>query len=140
MTEPNDSDWTPCPGELIPPSEAAALLVAFEARFRVDAQTKHRKVPTWVAFDPADSRKANLRVFDSASVGDDASVFLYFEGRELRRTTMRDVQQYVLALEPWEDWDLYVFDPNLTWCIAYTHPQMGNERLVIVTGTFPMST
>jgi hypothetical protein len=47
------------------------------------------------------------------------------------------VRGYLAALQPWEDEDLYVFDASVTWCIALTHPQMGNERLLIVAGTFP---
>ena len=72
-------------------------------------------------------------------VEDDAEVYLYFEGRELRRTSMRNVRRYVAALEPREDRDVYVFDASMDWCIAYTHPQMGEERLLIVVGTLARS-
>jgi hypothetical protein len=64
-------------------------------------------------------------------------VLLYFEGRELRRTTMGDARHYIAALKPWEDSDLYLFDTSMSWCIAITHPQLGNQRLVIVAGAFP---
>jgi hypothetical protein len=138
MSESNNGDWTPCPGEVVSGEEAQRLVSSFERRFRVHTEGRHPKVPTWVTFD-ATSRRADLRMFASTRIEDEAEVFLYFEGRELRRTTMREVRQYVAALEPWEDWDLYVFDARMEWCIAYTHPQMGNERLVIVAGTLAQS-
>jgi hypothetical protein len=137
MSKSDDCDWTPCPGEVIPVEEAAPITAAFERRFRVCTEGRHPKVPTWVTFDALSSRRASLRVLKTRSIPDDAPVFLYFEGRELRRTKMGDVRRYVAALEPWEDWDLYVFDASLAWCIALTHPQMGNQRLVIVAGTLP---
>lgn len=137
MSESDDSDWTPYPGEAVPADEAAFLVAAFERRFRVCTKDRHAKVPTWVVFAPSDSRRADVRVLSSGSIPDDAPVFLYQEGRTLRRTQLDDVRDYLAALMPWEDEDLYVFDASMTWCIALTHPQMGNERLVIVAGTFP---
>lgn len=134
MSESEESNWTPVPGEVLSKEEAAPIIAAFERRFRINTQGKHPKVPTWVAFDTSESRRANPDAFESTSIPNDTHVFLYFEGRELRRTKMADVRHYVASLEPWEDWDLYVFDARIAWCIALTHPQMGNERLVIVAG------
>ena len=137
MPKSDKTEWTPCPGDAVPADKASNIVAAFESRFRVNTSGRHPKVPTWVAFDPSASRRATPRAFQSRSIADEAEVFLWFEGRELRRTTMGDVRRYLAALEPWEDWDLYVFDPALSWSIALTHPQMGNQRLVIVAGTFP---
>lgn len=137
MSESDGSDWTTPPGEAIPVEEAAIIIAAFERRFRVCTEGRHPKVPTWVTFDPPDSRPASFREFSSESLSDDVPVLLYFEGRELRRTRMGDVRGYLAALQPWEDEDLYVFDAGVTWCIAFTHPQMGDQRLTIVAGTLP---
>jgi hypothetical protein len=135
VPESNDGDWTPVPGEALSGEEAARIIASFEGRFRAVTEGKHPQIPTWVTFDSAASRRATVELFTSAPIEADAEVFLYFERRQIWRTTMGDVRRYVAALEPWEDWDLYVFDASIDWCIAYTHPQMGNERLAIAAGT-----
>jgi len=133
----DDDDWTPRPGEALPAEESAALQERFEGRFRVNTAGRHPKVPTWSTFDPADSRRAGPEALEALAA--ERGVLLLFagSGRELRRTTMGEVRRYVAALEPWEDDDLYVLDDTMTWCLALTHAQMGNERLIIVAGAFP---
>jgi hypothetical protein len=135
MAKSDDSDWTPCPGELIPTEEARRIIAAFERRFRVCTEGTNPRTRTWNTFDSSDSRRADHEAF--RAIGKDVPVFLYFERRELWRTTMGDVRSYLAALQPWEDVDLYVFDASMVWCIALTHPQMNNQRLVIVAGTLP---
>lgn len=47
---------------------------------------------------------------------------------------MPEIRRFLDALQPWEDWDMYIFDTGLQWCIAITHTQMGNRVLYIAAG------
>jgi hypothetical protein len=134
MRDIDDNEDSIAPGVIVPPEEAALLIAAFENRFRVHKEGRHPKTRTWVTFEPSNSRRMDRRAF--GAVAKDAPVLLYFEGGELRRAQMDDVCHYLDDQQPWEDWDLYVFDASMTWCIALTHPQIGG-RLVIVAGMFP---
>jgi hypothetical protein len=135
MFTSDDNDWTPYPGEQILPEEARPIIAAFERRFRVCTEGTHPRTPTWNTFDSSDSRLADRSAF--SAFGAKAPVFLHFGGDKLRRTTAEEVCRYLEAQQPWEDWDLYVFDDSMNWCVALTHPQMDNQRLVIVAGTVP---
>lgn len=62
------------------------------------------------------------RLDDVEAVTNDESVYLLFESSgEVWETNIHSVQHYLDIKNPWEDYDLLVFPPNLAWCIAVSH-------------------
>lgn len=50
------------------------------------------------------------------------AVIVYVENDDLMiRATASAVPQFFKAREPWEDFDVCIFDEEMTWCVAVTH-------------------
>jgi hypothetical protein len=67
--------------------------------------------------------------FSGVSLGNKPEVFVYFESIQLvKRSGLADVQKYLSNKEPWEDYDICVFDESFGWFIGYTHNELRSIR------------
>jgi len=135
----NDVGWTPDPGSVVPPGEAISIIENFIKSFRVDDLSRHPSTPTWCLL-PSSARRTTLSALRQlkSAIASNKQVYFYFEGgRELRLTTVDEVSKFIHALQPWEGWDMYLFDATMKWCLAFTHRQMNNEMLVFQVGDLP---
>jgi len=58
------------------------------------------------------------------------SVFFYLDSQEgLHQTEPAEVLQYLSTREPWENYDICLFDETLEWCVGITH---DNYVIVVV--------
>ncbi len=49
-------------------------------------------------------------------------MIVYVENYEtMIRTTAPAVLQFLKAREPWQDFDVCIFDDEISWCVALTH-------------------
>ena len=116
---------TPLPGEAIPDEQAAEIKKAFLAKFRVFAPGRvPNNIPTACLLngrhDPSylnETRFLNRK-----------SVFFYMDGSVLRRAKPAEIPQYLSKREPWEDYDICLFDETLSWCVGITH----NDHVIVV--------
>ena len=67
--------------------------------------------------EEASSLIKNNQVFDDA-----LRVFALFENIDvLRKATFGEVRRYIDVKEPWEDYDILVFDESFEWYLGFTH-------------------
>jgi hypothetical protein len=130
MNEMNERFDTPLPGELVPENEAAKLIDRFLLRFRTtDPAEVPSNIPTACVLDGA----IDEQVLGSTAFKKLDQIFLFVEGAGLVcKTTPDEIIDYLSLREPWEVYDLCLFDNDLEWCIGLTH----NEQ-VIVAGDLP---
>lgn len=115
------TDKTPHPGCLLEAPLGKAIRASVEDVFR--PRTLVSSTPTACLME---GRKIE-RLDDVEAVTKDESVYLLFESSgEVWETNINSVQHYLEIKNPWEDYDLLVFPPNLAWCIAVSH----NRRIL----------
>lgn len=62
------------------------------------------------------------RLCDVPIVNSGRIVFALFENTdELRRSTFDELCNYLDSKEPWEDYDILVFDESFDWFVGFTH-------------------
>jgi hypothetical protein len=129
-------DWTPLPGTRILTPQVTVILAQFHQRYRIHTAGRSSNVPTWCTF-PQSSR-IDEHIFDSRFFHTFSDLYLYVEnGRHLFRAAPQEIQAYFTQRQPWEtDWDYYIFDPNLHWCISVTH-ELTDGCAILVTGDYP---
>jgi len=63
-------------------------------------------------------------------IAPDTIVYCHDERKEIMyHTTFREVYNFVIKLEPWDEVDLEVFDDEMEWTVAITH-----EDCIILCG------
>lgn len=117
---------TPLPGLVVPDGIASGLLDAFIEKFRgiippeVPANLptacvlKGRKDPDYLRRAPFVSRTIVLVWFETA--------------KRLHQATPDEILKYLADKQPWEDYDICLFDETLHWCVGLTH---NNDVIVV---------
>lgn len=119
-----EDDATPDPGAPMASAPARERLSEFRSRFR-PRQDIPDNVPTACLLqgdrDPEVLKSPEFLRHDVVHV-----MFEYNE--QVRVATAIEVARYVEERQPWEDYDLCICNPALTWCIGVTH----NEDVIVV--------
>lgn len=117
---------TQLPGDEVPQQEASQLVEKFIKRFRkCKVPETPSNVPTACVLDGRKDRDYLVKpAFQRRN-----SVLFYLEsGRVLRRTTPAEAANYFAVREPWEDYDVCLFDESLEWCVGVTH----NDDVIVI--------
>ena len=63
-------------------------------------------------------------------ISEDTKAYAFYENtNELYLTTIKAMAHYLKSREPWEDYDICIFDSSFDWCLAISH----EDRYVWVT-------
>jgi hypothetical protein len=110
---------TPLPGQPVAEAEAQDIIVRFEKRFRVFGPSElPSNVPTACILG---GRKVGSD-FISEKLLNNSSIYFYIESAALLHSAEpQTVQAYLAKKEPWEDYDICLFDKSLDWCLGATH-------------------
>jgi hypothetical protein len=126
---------TPRPGTHLPPDEARTWVRRFFMRFRKRREGVPRDLPTWCTFD--DARRVSPDILAAPALERIRALLVLFENsREVYRASIGEIRDYFAAREPWEDYDIYLFDEELRFCIAFTHELIDGVN-VLVVGELP---
>lgn len=116
---------TPLPGGTVSDGEAAAIKKAFLAKFRgVDHARVPSNIPTACVLQGHD----NPAYLKESRFLNRKSIFFYTDGGGLRRSNPVEVLHYLEVREPWESYDICLFDETLSWCVGITH----NDSIIVV--------
>jgi hypothetical protein len=126
------NEGTPKPGRTVPPDDAARLVETLRTKLvgKIDTSMA-ANVPLACRFMGAQTPGLSL----NARLNGEMEVFLYFENlNEVRKSTIASLAAYLSVKEPWEDYDICVFDDRFKWFIGVTHNDaiiaIGIENLV----------
>jgi hypothetical protein len=118
------------PGMLVPSELAKPVLERFLAMFRVHTEGRPANIPTWCTLSKG--ILADEAILANPSFLGYESLYFFFEnGRRLHQASPQQIRNFFLNREPWENKDYYIFNPDISWCIAITH-----EVSVIFVGNF----
>lgn len=127
MSETTDDFHTPLPGKEVFGEEVNLLRKAFLAKFRVFGAGK---VPNNLPTACVLNGRRFPNYLNSPYFLTRKSVFFYLDGQSsLWETTPAQVLHYLSIREPWEDYDICLFDDTLEWCVGITH---NNYVIVVV--------
>ena len=106
-------------GRLVPDTEAkqlrARLLLRFKSHFYSD---RSDVIPVACRIEPMEQANELQESWFSGI----QAVIVYMENYEtMIRTTAPAVLQFLKAREPWQDFDVCIFDDEINWCVALTH-------------------
>jgi|ERR1035438_1921805 hypothetical protein len=126
MNEPALHFETPLPGDEVPKQQASLLVEAFIARFRL---CKPSQTPSNVPTACVLQGRKDREYLGKPRFLNRKSVLFYLESAHcLRRTTPIEAADYFSAREPWEDYDVCLFDESLEWCVGITH----NDDVIVI--------
>jgi hypothetical protein len=121
----SDAEGIPRPGRLVPAEEAEKWISRFTSKFRPPPRKNlNSKVPI-----PSNMPTACLLEghyinpdFSDLFLSRSLAVFAFFEGgHELYSTSLGEMLRYLNAREPWESYDMCLFDESLEWCLGINH-------------------
>jgi hypothetical protein len=118
---------TPKPGEIISSGNAKLLVENFSSEFQphIDS-TLAGNVPMACSLEGA----AISDDLSNLPISEDKKVYVFYENtNELYLTTIKAMAYYLKSREPWEDYDICIFDSSFDWCLAVSH----EDRYVWVT-------
>jgi hypothetical protein len=126
------NDWTPLPGTALKNDESIEIIKEFRAKYRIHVNGQPDNIPTWCTF-PA-GVQVDESILDHPQIETERSLYFYVENRnEIYKTKPEQIQDYFSHRNPWEDnWDFYVFNANLAWCIAITHGLADGSAFILV--------
>ena len=128
MNKESENFDTPLPGVIVSEIEAAKLIIRLLLRFRkTDPAKVSSNIPTACVLDGMlDDQVLTRRKFKER-----LKVYVFVEGAGIVFVaTPQEIINYLSARQPWEDYDICLFDENMEWCIGLTH-----NGQVIVAGS-----
>jgi len=123
----SNRESTPKPGKMISSGNAKLLVEEFSSKFQplIDS-TLASNVPMACSLEGAE-------ISDDLSnlpISEDTTVYVFCENtNELYHATIKAMAHYLKGREPWEDYDICIFDSSFDWCLAASH----EDRYVWVT-------
>lgn len=113
------TEGTPKSGDIVPPDDAARLVETLRAKLVGKLDTSMAtNVPLACRLMGAQT----LGLYLDERLNGQMKVYLYFEYlNEVRRSTIASLEAYLSVKEPWEDYDICVFDERFKWFIGVTH-------------------
>ena len=129
-------EGTPRPGVRLPKNEEKQISGSFFRRFRNPAKGRPRDLPTWCTFGE-DAQRVTPDIVNDPALDRLGRIHVFFEGgREVYEADIADVRTYFAKKQPWEDYDIYLFDDEMSWCITITHELMHGPTAFVI-GTIP---
>ncbi len=125
-------DMTPLPGTLLHSEQAVSIINAFRNTYRVRTEGREPAIPTWCTFP--EGVTVDEHILEHPALLKYQKLYFYKEnGSSLYEASLQQIQQYFQRRIPWAtNEDLYVFDAQLTWCIAFTHELMHGVAVILV--------
>ncbi len=120
-----NDDGTMKPGNQVEAAIAARWKAKLETSLegRLDA-TMASNVPMACRLVGVD----RIDLFEKSLLNSQMEVFAFFENvNEMRRTTVLELRNYLACKEPWEDYDICVFDESLDWFVGCSH----SDRIIV---------
>jgi hypothetical protein len=124
----DESELTPMPGKRLESVRMQKVHTAFLAAFRHEPNDIPTQVPTNACFE--DARLVDETILDRPWLCEDRRVLVMQEGgimgracapQDIYETSVREARQFLAKRHPWEDYDLYIFDDSLEWCVSISH-------------------
>lgn len=112
-------DETPKPGQAMSSADAELLLEALQTAFHphFDAGLSNNI--------PMACRLEGVRIGGDLSdipVNQESKAYSLYENTgEIFLTTVKAMADYLKQRQPWEDYDICIFDISLNWCIGISH-------------------
>lgn len=114
-------DITPLPGRPLTQDERNEVVAKFLEVFR---RNEPGGVPTHCPTNAtfADARLADASVLESTFLMNRSPVLFMIEmERDVYEASMCDIRRFFDSMHPWEEYDYYVFDRTMEWCVSRTH-------------------
>ena len=119
MSEPSVEFETPLPGCKVPEGKATRLIRDFVKKFRTaDPSAVPSNLPTACLLK---GREDKRYLHEPRFLQRKRLLFLLESAGILREVTPTDIMEYLEAREPWEDYDICLFDESLDWSVGITH-------------------
>jgi hypothetical protein len=128
MTTDKKSDsGTSKPGRKVDAVDAKIIIGKMVEAFRPkNLQYSNSNVPTACLIEGVDLTLDKV----GSQFGNGRDVLAYFENtNELFQVFLGEFISYFTEKEPWEDYDICLFDRSFSWCVALTHEEI--VKLVI---------
>jgi hypothetical protein len=124
------------PGRRVEPRDVElSLIERFHKVYRHNVDKRPRNIPTWCTFESG--RRMPKNILDQPWLKAYEQLFVFFEPhRQIWESSLFEIRDYLGKRQPWEDYDIYVFPNDMSWCVAFTHEQMSGIE-VIGTGRLP---
>ena len=128
------SDWTPLPGIQLPETTADNVIRQFKEKFYRPSSNKPQPGRIWLAFpENMPSQRSDDSILSSPAFLGYRTVLFWIEGtNEVYQATPRQVAEHFAARNPWEDFDTYIFNESMEWCIVFTHNLMHGVAVIQV--------
>lgn len=121
-----DNEDTAKPGDRVESGVAAYWKAKLDARLE---GTLDASMSSYVPIACRIKGEDRVGLFDDPLFNGKRFVYAFFENvDELYRTTIEDLRDYLECKEPWEDYDICVFDESLDWFVGCSH----NDRIVVI--------
>ena len=122
---------TSFPGLLVPEETAEKILSDLKQHYRINTEDRPPHIPTWCVFP--EGKSVEFSILETPIFLSKMAVYLYNENsNKLYLSTPQAVKNYFQQRNPWEtDWDLYIFEQNLKWCIAITHELLNGSEAIL---------
>jgi len=121
------NESTPKPGKIISSGRAKSLVERFSSEFQPHVN------PFYVNNVPMACKLDGFTIADDLSdlpISEDSRVYTFYENTdELYFTTIKAMAVYLANRQPWEDYDICIFDSSFDWCLGVSH----EDRYVWVT-------
>ena len=116
---------TPLPGELVERIKAEKIINDFRERFRkADPSQTPSNLPIACVLRGSKDKD----ILQSPKLLGKHQILFFLESASLLYSTKpQAVLDYLSKRQPWEDYDLCVFDESLEWCIGITH----NDDIIV---------
>jgi hypothetical protein len=123
----SNHESTPKPGKIISSGNTKLLVEEFSSEFQPHIDTTFASnVPMACSL----KGKAITNDLSNLPISEDTKVYVFYENaNELYLTTIKAMAHYLRSREPWEDYDICIFDSSFDWCLAASH----EDRYVWVT-------
>lgn len=117
-------------GPLVPDAEAKNIRTLLQTRLESHfSRDRSDSIPISCRIDPRE-RADGVQDDWFSGLG---SVIVYMENYEVMiRTSAPAVLRFLKAREPWQDFDVCIFDDDISWCIALTHNDEA-KRVVLAS-------
>jgi len=125
MSEPTPQFATPLPGDKVPKQEASLLTKKFKDKFRKYTESEiPNNVPTACLL----MGRKDHAYLDNPRFLKHKNILFYLEAAcILHRASPMVIAHYFLIREPWENYDVCLFDESFGWCVGITH----NDDVII---------
>ncbi len=121
----NNDDNTPDPGIRIDEIIAKPIISKFLKIYRIQDPTIPSNLPTCCILEGI---KNSLVLYSNKFLSYKKVYLLYEPSKQLYEVSPPNFLDYLRIKQPWEDYNMCVFDEDMTWCIGVTH----NDDVIVV--------